>query len=481
MFAIAPPANEDEWATSALDRPSNLLLAINSVTSKGILLMPPDVSISGALTNTTNTTGAPIIPTRTTTTAIRMASTIIPDYYRRMLQYDNVTLARMRNLSSVDYFVCCGLGHRLAKNVDAYYLASRVLNFSLRVHWSYCEDNNNDHGRHEVSQYLFGPQPPSMVDHVTSTGSAFLLQNDVKGFRRIVRQGPKSDCMCPADNDKYWSDVEYYRSLRERFRLKPRVDDFVKTHFAQHSVLGIHVRAGNNEGGDFVKKHRIIERREQWVQNVVNLLVNLTTSHDLVKTATSTTKPPLLYIATDTPSMITMFSAALEGIMPVVEFPQRRPAENKGVVFGRAEQVQKNGTDCLTNWENVVMDMMLLSHADVIVAARPSSFSQSLPMSLAYATKEEHRIFPKPFCEVNYNATDIRCYKDFQEWCCEGDGQFSLAGLTQRYEYLRMPPSNVRAPNYKHPSTVKIRPQDSKISTRHVYQDEFLPYEYDDD
>jgi hypothetical protein len=319
--------------------------------------------------------------------------------------------------------------------------------------------------KQEVSQYLFGPQPPSMVENVTSTGFAVKLHNEVFGFKKLIREGNATEggeCKCVMD--KYHSDVEYYQLLRDRFRLKDQVLAFVDRTFRNHAVIGMHVRAGNNETGDFTNKNRVILDRETWVQNMVRRLAKLT------ELSTASTKPPLLYIATDTPSMVTMFRTALQGIMPVIDFPQRRPEENKGVAFGGSTDFQQDGDDCLLNWENVVMDMMILSYADVIVAARPSSFSQSLPMILSYAREQKDRVFSNStFCEINRNATDMRCYASFREWCCEGIGQFSLAGMPQRYDYLRVP-KNVWSTTYK------IRPRPRDLWRERT--GDFLPYEY---
>jgi hypothetical protein len=42
--------------------------------------------------------------------------------------------------------------------------------------------------------------------------------------------------------------------LANRFRFRQRVDAFVERTFANHTVLGMHIRAGNGETGDFTNK-----------------------------------------------------------------------------------------------------------------------------------------------------------------------------------------------------------------------------------
>jgi hypothetical protein len=82
--------------------------------------------------------------------------------------------------------------------------------------------------------------------------------------------------------------------------------------------------------------------------------------------------------------------------------------------------------------------MMILSYADVVIAGRPSSFTQSLPMTMALATPKPKRKVLQSFCEVNPAATEVMCFEDLKDWCCRGVTSFSLQGI-QRYDYRRMP------------------------------------------
>lgn len=345
---------------------------------------------------------------------------------RRDWDPDNLTeaeLEELRSYSSVDYFSCCGLGHRLSKNADAYYI-SRLFNVSLRVYWGFCDEI-------DVAHFLFKPQPPwQMPLPITSFNHSVRLHNEVWGFRKLIREGPNVTCKCT--HDKFLADVDYYRGIQERFRFRATVDDFRKRAFANHTVIGMHIRAGNNETGDFQKKNRGIHDLDGWMKNMVKHLQELG-SHAPPE------YPPLLYIATDTSMMVQSFREYLKDIMPVVDFPQQRAKEGEGVMFGARGHVNNEGRTCLVGWVNAMLDMMLLSHADVVVAARPSSFVQTMPMILAYAQSPETRVYDRPFCEVNSNATDVRCFQDFMEWCCESLGTFFFPPMNQRYDYLRVP------------------------------------------
>jgi hypothetical protein len=163
-----------------------------------------------------------------------------------------------------------------------------------------------------------------------------------------------------------------------------------------------------------------------------------------------------LYVATDTPTMISMFRDELQRASSnflVFDWPQSRPDEGHGVLFGEAIAVHNKDTntsneeddysDCLKGWTDTMTDMLLLSHADVVIAGKPSSFSQTLPMSLAFG-KNNHddeassspwsQIQNQPrvpvYCEViphhkQVNATTwmelpptMKCYHSYMEWCC---------------------------------------------------------------
>eukprot|EP00541_Cyclophora_tenuis_P002059 CAMPEP_0116540868 /NCGR_PEP_ID=MMETSP0397-20121206/178_1 /TAXON_ID=216820 /ORGANISM="Cyclophora tenuis, Strain ECT3854" /LENGTH=114 /DNA_ID=CAMNT_0004064771 /DNA_START=28 /DNA_END=372 /DNA_ORIENTATION=- len=76
-----------------------------------------------------------------------------------------------------------------------------------------------------------------------------------------------------------------------------------------------------------------------------------------------------------------------------------------------------------------------------------------MPMTMSYAQPVDSRVYERPFCEVNGNATEIRCFKDFMEWCCESYWDFFFPPMNQRYDYLRLP-YDVELQNY----TFKKRP-----------------------
>jgi hypothetical protein len=226
-------------------------------------------------------------------------------------------------------------------------------------------------------------------------------------------------------------------------------------------VIGIHVRAGNGETGDFASRGRPIENETEWLQNISDRILNQEWG------------PSLLFVATDTPAIVDKLRYFLDGHMPVVALDQLRPDSGSGVLFGERGKVTIKGAACLSGWKSAFVDMMLLSYADVVVAARPSSFSMSLPMSLALAKLVPERQHQRPFCEVNPSATEIKCFRDFKEWCCKGTTKFILDGI-QSYDYLRMPPEHF--PNLK----IKERNAQYCIPRPEGKKQVCLPYDWSD-
>lgn len=322
----------------------------------------------------------------------------------------------LRRLSSVDYMACCGAGHRISKTAEANYF-SKLLGLSLRVFWGYCDTT-------EVYNHLFGPEPVDTNRNTSSVDHYLRVHNNVRAFQALRRRGPRSECLC--HNDKNQEDYRYYSSLRNRFRGKQRVDSFRAQHFTgDRTIIGLHIRAGNGETGDFEKKKRGIVNVDRWLSSVLQHIRSRNWTR------------PTLFVATDTLSMIHRLQQL--GDFPVLQYNQSRINEGSGILFGAQGNVQSDGVYCLEDWENAFADMMLLTHADVVIAARPSSFTQSLPLSMVLGRSKEKRFAKESaFCELTPSAERMKCYEDMQTWCCQGRTVFSLKGI-QPNDYLRVP------------------------------------------
>ena len=330
-------------------------------------------------------------------------------------------------LPSVDYYACCGLGHRLSKLTDAWYV-SRNISFALKTFWGFCDEHT------EVFSHLFGSQPPSELTNVHEGRQILQLRNEVPGMQPLIRK--QNVCMCDGHEDKIQTDLELYRSLYNRYQFKRNVDEFMLHHnFANHTVLGMHIRAGNGEAGDFINKKRGIPNVELWVQKVTEHLQNLLRLQKIHN--------PMLYIATDTPAMIGYFRKALLN-MTIVDLPQDR-AET-GVLFGeRGAVANLSRSECLGGWIYAMTDMMLLSSADIVIAARPSSFVHAMPHSLAFGNKRS----PKPFCEMPPDASWFKCYRTYRQWCCTTTTR-SVMQNTQTQEFIQLPLGPLNMTSLKH-------------------------------
>ena len=362
------------------------------------------------------------------------------------------TIKKAKNKSTVEYRACCGLGHRLSKMVDAYHIA-RKKNYGLRVFWEFCDNKT------ESFHHFFGPQPLSELQNAQDGREVIKISNEAHCIEKLVRDGNSSQCKCPSDYIE--SSGEFYNSLVERFRYKDEVDAFRRYHrFDDHFVLGMHVRAGNGEQGDFVEKERAIHNVTSWVKSMSTILLTISRN-------TTNGRPPLLFLATDTASMVETFRHALRGEMEVVEYEQERPPEGSGVIFGQhgSQNMLNLTTELCQNLKSALVDMMVLTSSDVVISGRPSSFSQSLPMGVALS--RDHAMY----CEVAPNDR-YRCYQTLHEWCCLGKSCISE-------EYRRVPVSDCEIPSrfiVKRPESETRSlpsPRKSRLMTT------FLPYDWD--
>jgi hypothetical protein len=369
----------------------------------------------------------------------------------------------LEDLSSVDYVACCGLGHRLTKMSDAF-LVSKRLRLAFRAFWGYCAGDDRGTATDaptEVFHYLFGPQPADELQHLVPEGAVaashrqnvtydhyLRLSNQVKNFAYLRRFGPDLNRPCQCTQERVDSDVEFYTNLRRRFRFRSAIDEFRTQHFGLLNnaatdgppVLGLHIRAGNGEQGDFAARGRAVADLDSWLQSVATLLQRR-----------QEWNASTIFVATDTPRVVPSLQALLHAStnMNVISLEQSRPEEGKGVLFGEQSRVDKSGGDrCRKGWVDVMSDMILLSHTDVMIAARPSSFTQSMPLSLVFenSSSQAHAI-NKEFCEVNRDATEMRCYRSVMDWCCNGTTTFSLDGISQKYDYISVPTTNVSHPD----------------------------------
>ena len=384
------------------------------------------------------------------------------------------------NTSYVHYTGCCGIGHRLARMSNAYHAAQR-LHFALKGSWPSCQKTNVfDHlfesdyiaaddyydSKHDLEVNTNTAATTTNQKMYVQSSQVVKIHNEVPGYATVTRNARtpstanaiqtstiNTQQQCDTCHPhKIQSDYDFYTNLLGRFRQRQQVWDFRNYHqFANHTVIGMHVRAGNGEGGDFTNKKRNIENSTVFVDRVHQQIV------DMVR---DWKDPPLLFLATDTPQMADLFRDAFvdkdEGVthIKMVELPQIRPSEGEGILFGERKKKQhkfvdeggsvaaraleeagdssneKYSTDhesdeeaqrqtCLLGWDQAFMDMMILASSDVVVATRRSSFVQTMPLSIVTGKPKDQRKVAAPYCEVSQDASfQMTCHESYMDWCC---------------------------------------------------------------
>jgi hypothetical protein len=226
------------------------------------------------------------------------------------------------------------------------------------------------------------------------------------------------------------SDVDFYHRLVDNYRFHSELQEFQIKHKWNERplVIGLHLRAGNGENAHFAESGRassfdadesamiarlvrlvnmmaIRETKHLWERNVQRQDLE---QNDVLK--------PLLFIATDTAHLLPLIDKMIRlGTMKaendfddhsrsrsktnlvtnatmtqpmavplpleIVTWPQDRLPKNGGVSF---DALEGKGERCLEGWKSAVSDALLLSKADVLVAAKRSTFTQSLPLTLGF-------------------------------------------------------------------------------------------------
>ena len=221
------------------------------------------------------------------------------------------------------------------------------------------------------------------------------------------------------------SDVDFYHRLVDNYRFHSELRDFQIKHKWNERplVIGLHLRAGNGENAHFAESGRassfdadesaMIAR----LVRLVNMMVTRETTHlwerkvqreDVEK---NSVMKPLLFIATDTAHLLPLIDKMMKAenyhddhrrsgseqthttnvtitqpmpvLLPleIVTWPQDRLPKNGGVTF---DALEGTGERCLEGWKSAVSDALLLSKADVLIAAKRSTFTQSLPLTLGF-------------------------------------------------------------------------------------------------
>lgn len=316
------------------------------------------------------------------------------------MRFQHVENSTERN--TVRYRSCCGLGHRLTRLEDAAHVAM-LYQAELHIEWADCGGN--------TFQQLFGSKPfllgqAASIPHDDPVKYQWTFGNDVPGCYKIPQVYPEDKHLCRSIVEgKIQSSPKLYQELMDRYIYREKIQNFVQEHFAGKLAIGMHVRAGNNETGDFTRKNRQIPD--------MNAFVKL--NADRVRSMMIPNKPAVLFIATDTHSYIAAFRNELVDTMPVVELEQPRAQDGAGVFFGEHGAPKPKGDECLAGWNAALQDMMLLASADIVFAPAYSSFTRTMPRVLALTRL--NRIADDAFCEVwKRGDRGMVCYQSLQNF-----------------------------------------------------------------
>ena len=95
--------------------------------------------------------------------------------------------------------------------------------------------------------------------------------------------------------------------------------------------------------------------------------------------------------------------------------------------MGQGEKAVADTDTCLEKWNSMIVDMILLSYSDLVIAGQYSTFNQAMPMSMVYGRSS--RKVQEPFCELHKDALDIFCFPSALEWCHKSRNRITLKTL----------------------------------------------------
>lgn len=258
------------------------------------------------------------------------------------------------------------------------------------------------------------------------------FNSDVPGYGAHIR-------MVKDFHQKDSTDYEFYQQIMMLFKNKhkERVEEVLSSiKFDEHTVFGLHVRAGNGEKKMFTARNRGINDLDNWIDNVIQLLCSYSETHQDYFVE----KPLMLFVGTDTGSVVQKLQNASSRTckIPVVSNPQEYPSEGEGVTCSKQyDDIDK----CLKSWQSMFLDMYIFTLCNSVIAGQYSSFTQAAPLSFVFhkakmmnaALKGTH---PHYFCEVGVSGEGMECFDDLRKWILRLDKREALGldGLDYDYE-----------------------------------------------
>lgn len=295
------------------------------------------------------------------------------------------------------------------------------LGVGLRQDWGQCPAwNSNITSGVDLWEHLFGSQAAGLEGRVSSdrAGQHLTISNEVPGYKPYATRKVRESVLA---RSLLASNMEFYRALRNRFIAKhcdlfrPFVTSDEGRKYSDRSkyiVIGLHIRAGNGEVGEFVEKNRVIENFNDWIRQLVPIIVRYIEKELLsARHGERGEKEPLIFVATDSPITIEL----IRQLFATHDIAVISNSHNLDDTAGPSYLIKDKR--CLKAWELQMIDMVLLSLSDVIVAGRYSSFTQTMPLTLLFSDRRSNTIVGDyPYCELEGDATSMSCFRTYQGW-----------------------------------------------------------------
>ena len=152
---------------------------------------------------------------------------------------------------------------------------------------------------------------------------------------------------------------EFISHLKLRPPFREELNGFKRDHFFGKNVLGLHIRHGNGEKGDFENKNRQIANMNEYLDMVCQNIEDLNFDHD---------ERFAIFLCTDSDLIV---SEMRKRFPDLITREQWRPEIGAGISF-------ELGQDCpdgeIVNAANAAIDMFLLASCNHIATTEPVSW-----------------------------------------------------------------------------------------------------------
>ena len=358
--------------------------------------------------------------------------------------------------------------------------------------------------RNDIPGYIAGQLYKDLKLPVNYTSNRqFLQKNQTQSIETASMTSSEPQHLYDVILDKVMhSDVDFYERLEGKYRFQSELQEFQIEHKWNERplVLGLHLRAGNGEDAHFTESGRASSLDADESAMIARLLrlTKMMATREMKRSwekmidseqKGQNYKPekflrPLLFIATDTAHLLPVIEK-VSGLLSkddrknydeflntssnqtnrfnitmtdpdlmtfeILTWPQDRLPKNGGVSF---DALKGKGKRCLEGWRSSMSDILLLSKVDVLIAAKRSTFTQSLPLTLGFhrnrksegdllnirdsnsanegdgldktAWRSNQTIVSRrksfSFCEVSeLDVTYMTCYSNMRAWLFRGE------------------------------------------------------------